>query len=230
MKYHIIYKITNNINGKYYIGKHVTIDLNDGYMGSGKLITKALKKYGKENFVKEILSFHENENDLNLAEERAIDTTDKHSYNLQPGGKGGWQYVNNNNLGNTDDLKDQKSDAMKQYWTEERRRDKSESMCEYNRVYGTERYSHAMKKKHSDPAFKASFIRKMSEVNSREDKRLAAGEKIREKWKDPVFADKMDKRLRGSNSNAMKEKWKDPVFKQMMLDRRKKTHETDKNN
>jgi hypothetical protein len=53
--YYLIYKITNLINNKIYIGKHITKDKNDDYMGSGKLITRAIEKYGLENFKKEII-------------------------------------------------------------------------------------------------------------------------------------------------------------------------------
>ena len=47
--FYTIYKVTNKLNSKYYIGKHQTLDLDDGYMGSGKLIRYAVKKYGKDN-------------------------------------------------------------------------------------------------------------------------------------------------------------------------------------
>ena len=56
-KYHFIYKTTNLLSGKYYIGMHSTDDLNDGYLGSGTLLRRSLNKYGKENHSIEILEF-----------------------------------------------------------------------------------------------------------------------------------------------------------------------------
>lgn len=53
--YYTIYKITNQIDGKLYIGSHKTKDLNDGYMGSGKYLLRAQEKYGIKNFRKEVL-------------------------------------------------------------------------------------------------------------------------------------------------------------------------------
>ena len=51
----IVYKTTNLLNGKVYIGKHETYDINDDYLGSGKILKYALKKYGSINFKKEII-------------------------------------------------------------------------------------------------------------------------------------------------------------------------------
>ena len=52
-KYKFIYKMTNLVNGKIYIGQHVTDNLKDGYRGSGIVLKNALKKYGRSNFAVE---------------------------------------------------------------------------------------------------------------------------------------------------------------------------------
>lgn len=95
--FYTIYKITNKINGKYYIGKHQTTNLNDGYMGSGKNVKRAIAKYGIENFTKEILHTYDNEADMNAAEKKLVVISEE-TYNLCEGGKGGFSHINKNNL------------------------------------------------------------------------------------------------------------------------------------
>ena len=57
-KYYV-YRITNTLNGKTYIGQHKYVDIKtDKYMGSGTNLLRAYKKYGMENFKKEILVFN----------------------------------------------------------------------------------------------------------------------------------------------------------------------------
>ena len=90
--YYTIYKITNLVNGKMYIGKHKTKNLDDGYMGSGHLIKRALQKYGANNFRKEWLMFCEDEEEMNYMELVYVDETwvlRNDTYNLTLGGNGG---------------------------------------------------------------------------------------------------------------------------------------------
>ena len=64
-----VYKTTNPLNGKIYIGQHTTENIDDGYLGSGVILQKAFKKYGKENFTREIIALADTQEDLNHAEE-----------------------------------------------------------------------------------------------------------------------------------------------------------------
>lgn len=104
--YYLIYKITNNIDGKIYIGKHKTNDKNDDYMGSGTYLRRAQEKYGLDNFTKEILfecssEYEMNNKERELVNENFVKRDD--TYNLKVGGDGGWDYVNSschNNIGN----------------------------------------------------------------------------------------------------------------------------------
>jgi group I intron endonuclease len=92
----IIYEITNLINGKKYIGKDK--NNNPNYLGSGKLITAAITKYGKQNFRKEILEYCDSYEHMCEREMFWIDKFDaiqsEKYYNLGTGGHGGDNWHN----------------------------------------------------------------------------------------------------------------------------------------
>ncbi len=92
-KHHYLYKTTNLVNGKFYYGMHSTDDLEDGYLGSGKYLWYAIKKYGAENFHIKILEFFETREALTEAEKRLITESqvkDSNCMNLKLGGSGGF--------------------------------------------------------------------------------------------------------------------------------------------
>lgn len=100
MKYYTIYKITHNPSNKFYIGRHITDNLNDSYMGSGKLITAAIKKYGADQFTKTYISIFSEEH-LMYEKEAELVTEEfckrEDTYNVAPGGfGGGWRHINSN--------------------------------------------------------------------------------------------------------------------------------------
>lgn len=87
-----IYKVTNMVNDKIYIGKHQTLNPNDNYYGSGVALKNSMRVHGKENFKKEVLFVFESEQEMNLKEkelitEEFVARTD--TYNMGVGGEGG---------------------------------------------------------------------------------------------------------------------------------------------
>lgn len=93
-KYYYVYKITNTLNNKIYIGCHETENLDDGYMGSGKYIIRAYEKYGKENFLKEIIEFYSSRKEMFCAEAEIVTRefiAEDSNYNLAEGGHGGYK-------------------------------------------------------------------------------------------------------------------------------------------
>ena len=92
-KYHFLYKTTNLLSGRYYLGMHSTNDLDDGYLGSGAQLRKAIRKYGKENFKREIIEFCSSREELHKKEELLItlnEVRDKECMNMKVGGLGKW--------------------------------------------------------------------------------------------------------------------------------------------
>lgn len=92
-----IYLTTNLVNGKKYIGKHSIFTKqgkprsnNHTYLGSGVILSKAIKKYGRENFTREILCFAKDEDELNYLEKEFINNHNaiksEEYYNIAEGG------------------------------------------------------------------------------------------------------------------------------------------------
>jgi group I intron endonuclease len=100
--YGFIYLTTNKMNGKKYIGMCKNTH-GKTYIGSGKLLKEAIKKYGIENFERIILQECETFEELSDAEKFWIEkynaVEDKNFYNLTSGGFGG------------------NSDYVKEYWS-----------------------------------------------------------------------------------------------------------------
>lgn len=114
MKY-TVYKIINLVNNKIYIGVHKTSNLNDGYMGSGKNIRRAIKKYGLENFKKVYLAIFDNEDEMFEMESKIVNEDfikNLETYNIVKGGSGGFEYINKN-IWTSEKRKKQTSDAGK---------------------------------------------------------------------------------------------------------------------
>lgn len=129
-KYHFIYKTTNILTGRYYIGMHSTNNLDDGYLGSGTRLRYSINKYGKENHKIEILEFVESREELRKRESEIVnlDEIAKHEcMNLRLGGSGGFSLANRKKGSNAlktlrkdpifvDKLKQSISAALKLYY------------------------------------------------------------------------------------------------------------------
>ena len=95
--YGYIYKTTNLINGRIYIGQKKG-EFNPIYFGSGKIIKLAIKKYGENNFRIDILVYAMNREHLNNIE---IEYISKYRslfpelYNIAKGGEGGFCHTEN---------------------------------------------------------------------------------------------------------------------------------------
>lgn len=152
-----IYKITNLINNKIYVGAHKTANPNDDYFGSGIAIQRAIQKHGKENFKKDILFIFDNEVDM-YKKEREIVTEkfvqDNATYNMTIGGAGSWSHIDSSGENNPMHKSNGRSwkDGKTQEEIDEINSRKA-SHGQFNGMYG---------KTHSDEVKK-----KLSDINSK---------------------------------------------------------------
>lgn len=106
--YYTVYKTTNVVNGNFYVGVHKTSDLEDGYLGSGLALRRAIDKYGEQHFSKEIIHFGKTEDECYELEELIVDKnfiSRKDTYNIALGGNGG-------------DLGESVAEKIREHWKE----------------------------------------------------------------------------------------------------------------
>lgn len=107
LREYLIYKVTNLINGKIYIGQ--THFRNDDYLGSGIIISSAIAKYGKNNFKKEYIDNANTQTELDEKEKfwiKELNSQDKNiGYNIADGG---W-----NDFTMNDEIKEKISNTLK---------------------------------------------------------------------------------------------------------------------
>lgn len=162
-KFHFVYKTKNKLNGKYYYGMHSTHNLNDGYLGSGKQLRYAIRKYGKVNFELEIIEFFDSRELLIEGEKKIITDEiikDKDSYNISYGGLGG---VHNEE--HRKKMREGSSKFQKEKWKDDDYRDKISNMLRNNMKRNHElnkiKYDTFTGKKHSDDTkLKMSVLKK----------------------------------------------------------------------
>ena len=90
-RFHFCYRTTNRVNGRTYVGKRTSDRVDDGYLGSGVLLALAIKKYGRENFTREIIEFYDDSESAFLAEVEHIAEARERGenlYNIATGGTG----------------------------------------------------------------------------------------------------------------------------------------------
>ena len=176
----VIYKITNLINGKIYVGKNKANDPN--YYGSGSLIKQAIKIHGKENFKKEILESCQSEEEFNKREKFWIEKLQANirhiGYNMMPGGDGGDTFTNRSDQEKeitrqklsvasksiSDDTKNKHRENAKALWANQQYRNK---------------VSTSLKQTAANLEYKNRFSVKMKEVANRPTERLRRSEKAK---------------------------------------------------
>lgn len=189
--YGYIYKTTNKLNNKIYVGqKKSDVFLAEKYLGSGVAIKRAINKYGAENFIVDIIDVAESINELNEKEIYWIEALDarnpKIGYNIATGGTFGDSGYHQGMLGKHQSDK-QKLAASKNgsyIRTEEWKLSKSKSMMGNNNAHGNLGKEGAFKGKHHSDETKQKLSISLSKIvtdwhnNLSEDEKKIRGQHI----------------------------------------------------
>lgn len=239
LMYFYVYQITNLINNKIYVGKHKSEKhpTINGYYGSGKQIIAAVKKYGVENFKKEVLYYCSSKEDM-AAKEEEIVTEDfvkrSDTYNMHKGGNGGWEHWNGSKLHTESSKRGGRASVKKlnEFIAEQKAnntawwQDWYTKVCETNRELTMRAQSPAAQEKrkntfkeikHSRGEKNSQFGRIwISNVLTKEVKRITINDAIPEGW------------VRGKKGHVIKECWVNNGTKEHFIILEKKQEYLDK--
>lgn len=176
-KYGYIYKTTNLLNNKIYVGQHRSTKFDTWYFGSGKILYKALKKYGKINFKVELLEWCASQELLNEVEIKWISTLNSANpdvgYNISLGGSAAkLPGVLNGMYGkhHTKEVKERLRLLAKQNCNQFGRLN---SDYEEKRCAGCKRYSSTRPQSHNDAISRGLTNRKMSEEQREKTRQIS---------------------------------------------------------
>ena len=204
----VIYLITFNKDiynfndDHFYVGQHKTNNINDNYMGTGAIVKKVYKQFGKNGATKSILAIAETLEVANILEKHFISefkkTYGKNCFNIQKGGR------NNLDFQMPEDAHKRNVESLRTFW-------KNNKYSENVKIRN-QRISDKMKGykngmghtcKHNDETKK-----KISESVRRNESRIP---KIREKSSKKIYVYVYDKNELFERSNV-KYSWKDLGF------------------
>jgi hypothetical protein len=176
--YHFTYLTINTVNNKFYLGKHTTKDLNDGYIGSGIAFLNAVKKHGYLNFQHYRLQFFNTAQDAYVAEALLIteDVIKKYKdelkvcYNLKTGGGSGGIL--------SEESKAKISKAIKETWS---------------RPEVKEKQSKAQKELHARPEYKEKISKVRKDAFAKPEYKAKMSKALKEAMNRPEIKEKISK-------------------------------------
>lgn len=229
---HYVYEITNLINGKKYIGKRsCKCDIEkDKYMGSGTYLIKAMKKYGKDNFKKDILEVCESEEQAYESERVRIENIEAYRnpnyYNLAYGGNG-FSSKQVEDMWKCEEHRKKMLKAQKDMWKNDKYREKM-------RVVASETMKITIKKLWNDSDYVELQRNKLSKESKQrwknEDYRKFHIEKMKNTWKNESKREFLIRRMKEKyatdeskqvRSNASKRNWMSENYKENYVDKLK---------
>jgi group I intron endonuclease len=208
----VIYKITNNINGKIYIGKDSKN--RKSYMGSGQAIKNAIKKYGIENFSKDIIDSCNSLDELNEKEKRWISYYKSYipdiGYNRSIGGEGNWDLSFM-----TEEYRLKMKQKQLEYWNSEkcRSKKKEDTLKYFSNPENRKKQSELIKKfwKNTDQEFKEEVKKRLEKMREKrwsipgEREKASLMFKINNPAYNPEFRKRMSLERIGKNNPVSKE-------------------------